>query len=191
VQLRVEKSCPLPKTHSRLRQTHDLWHEMQRAYADADEFVTKLNACRPAARSVSFVLQKELSDQPWFEEWYAGWRERMREDPRMRWLVQARNTVEKEGDLATASVALVSVLLTDGDHLVSRTEVPPLAGPAQVAEAVKLADMPEPVRQQAVLTVERRWRCPSSPTTNFSTLWRTATACPLRWSAKRMSVAGW
>src|SRR3954454_22332559 len=42
--LRVEKSCPIPKTHTRLRQTHDLWHEMQLAYPDADLFVTKLNA---------------------------------------------------------------------------------------------------------------------------------------------------
>jgi hypothetical protein len=44
----------------------------------------------------------------------------------MRWLVQARNTVEKQGDLDTASVALVSVLLTDGERLVHRMEVPPL-----------------------------------------------------------------
>jgi hypothetical protein len=160
VQLRVEKSCPLPKTHNRLRQTHDLWHEMEHAYTDADEFVLKLNACLTAARSVTFVLKKELSKRPWFEDWYAGWENRMREDARMRWLVQARNTVEKQGDLDTASVALVSVLLTDGEHPVSRTEVPPLAGPAQIAEAVKLASLPERLREQAVLCVERRWTVP-------------------------------
>jgi hypothetical protein len=61
MELRVERSFPLPKAHNRLRQTHDLWHEMQSADPDADEFVTKLNACLTAARSVTFVLQKELS----------------------------------------------------------------------------------------------------------------------------------
>jgi hypothetical protein len=71
--LRVEKSCPVPKTHNRLRQTHDLWHEMQVAYPDAQDFVTKLNACVQAARSVTFVMQKELSSQPWFGDWYAPW----------------------------------------------------------------------------------------------------------------------
>lgn len=160
VHLRVEKSCPLPKTHNRLRQTHDLWHEMQRGYADADEFVLKLNACLTAARSVTFVLRKELSKRPWFDEWYAGWEDRMREDARMRWLVQARNAVEKQGDLDTCSVALVSVLLTDDEHPVSRMEVPPLAGPAQIAEAVKLAGLPDRVREQSVLCVERRWTVP-------------------------------
>jgi hypothetical protein len=160
VPLRVERSCPLPKTHNRLRQTHDLWHEMQAAYPDADDFVTKLNACLTAARSVTFVLQKELSRQPWFDEWYGPWQDRMRADPLMRWLVEARNAVEKQGDLDTASVALVSLLLTDDEQLLDRVEVPPLASPDEVAEAVKLAELPDRIRDQAVLVVERRWTVP-------------------------------
>jgi len=160
VQLRVERSCPLPKTHNRLRQTHDLWHEMQTAYPDADEFLTKLNACLTAARSVTFVLQKELSHQPWFEDWYGPWQERMRADPLMRWLVEARNVVEKQGDLDAASVAVVSLLLTDDEQQLARLEVPPLATPAEVAQAVKLAKLPDRIRDQAVLAVERRWTVP-------------------------------
>ncbi|HEV3035991.1 MAG TPA: hypothetical protein VGX72_14525 [Solirubrobacteraceae bacterium] len=158
--IRVEKSCPIPNSHNRLRQTHDLWHEMQIAYPDADAFVTKLNACVQAARSVTFVLQKELSKQPWFAEWYEPRRTRMRDDTRMRWLVDARNRIEKEGDLDTASIALVSVLLTDEERLVSRMEVPPLAGPAEIAETVRIAELPERIRNQAVMAVERRWTVP-------------------------------
>lgn len=157
MQLRVERSCPLPKTHNRLRQTHDLWHEIEAAYRDADEFLTKLNACLTAARSVTFVLQKELSQQPWFDAWYGPWQERMRADPLMRWLVEARNAVEKQGDLDTESVALVSLLLTDDEQLLERLEVPPLASPAEVARAVKLEALPDRIRNQAVLAVERRW----------------------------------
>ena len=160
VHLRVERSCPLPKTHNRLRQTHDLWHELQAAYPDADEFVTKLNASLTAARSVTFVLQKELSHQPWFDDWYGPWQERMRADPLMRWLVEARNAVEKQGDLDTASVALVSLLLTDDERLLDRLEVPPLASPAEVAQVVKLTELPGRIRDQAVLAVERRWTVP-------------------------------
>jgi len=163
VQLRVERSCPLPKTHNRLRQTHDLWHEMQAAYRDADEFLTKLNACLTAARSVTFVLQKELARHPWFDEWYAPWQERMRADRLMRWLVEARNAVEKQGDLDTASVALVSILLTDEEQLLKSLGVPPLASPAEVAEAVNLEDLPDRIRDQAVLAVERRWTVPELP----------------------------
>jgi hypothetical protein len=40
-----------------------------------------------------------------FEEWYGAWQEKMRADERMRWLVEARNTVEKQGDLDLHSIA--------------------------------------------------------------------------------------
>jgi len=169
VQLRVERSCPLPKTHTRLRQTHDLWHEMQAAYSDADEFLTKLNACLTAARSVTFVLQKELSHQAWFDDWYGPWQERMRADPRMRWLVDARNVVEKQGDLDAASVAFVSLLLTDDEQLLDRFEVPPLASPAEVAQVIKLTELPARIRDQAVVTVSGVGRCPSWLTASCST----------------------
>ena len=169
MQLRVERSCPLPKTHTRLRQTHDLWHEMQAAYSDADEFLTKLNACLTAARSVTFVLQKELSHQAWFDDWYGPWQERMRADPRMRWLVDARNVVEKQGDLDAASVAFVSLLLTDDEQLLDRFEVPPLASPAEVAQVIKLTELPARIRDQAVVTVSGVGRCPSWLTASCST----------------------
>lgn len=161
--LRVETSCPLPKTHNRLRQTHDLWHEMQAAYPDANEFVTKLNACLTAARSVTFVLQKELSRQAWFDAWYGSWQGRMRADQHMRWLVEARNAVEKQGDLDTASVAVVSLLLTDDEQVLARLDVPPLASPAEVAQSMKVSELPDRVRAQAVLAVERRWTVPELP----------------------------
>jgi hypothetical protein len=160
MRIRVEKSCPVPQTHNRLRQMHDLWHEMQSAYPFADEFATKLNACIQAGRSVTFVLQKELSKEAWFDEWYALWRERMKTDNRMRWLVEARNQIEKQGDLTTASIAIVSLLATDHDEALERIEVPPLASPADVATAVRLSELPARLRSQTVLAVERRWTVP-------------------------------
>lgn len=163
MQLRVEKSCPIPNAHNRLRQVHDLWHEMQVAYPDSDAFVTKLNACVQAARSVTWVLKKEVKHQTWFADWYAQWEVRMKADARMRWLVQARNTIEKQGDLDTASVALVSIALTDEESTVSRVEVPPLLSPDLVAEAVQFEGLPERIREQAVLVVERRWAVPELP----------------------------
>jgi hypothetical protein len=139
---------------------HDLWHETLGAYPDADEFVLKLNACIQAGRTVTFVLQKELKRTEWFADWYEPWRDRMRADERMSWLVKARNRIEKEGDLETASIALVSLLVTDGEHAVSRLEVPPLAGPADIAARLSVPELPERVRRQAVLAVERRWTVP-------------------------------
>jgi len=41
---KLEKRCPLPTTHTRLHQVHDLWHRVAADYADPDEFVVSLNA---------------------------------------------------------------------------------------------------------------------------------------------------
>jgi hypothetical protein len=51
------------------------------------------------------VLQKEHVAVPDFEPCYAGWQERMKADPVMRWLVDARNQIVKRGDLETRSTA--------------------------------------------------------------------------------------
>jgi hypothetical protein len=161
--LRAEKSCPLPKTHNRLRQAHDLWHEIGGVYPDVDEFVIKLNACVQAVRSVTWVLQKELSRQEWFKDWYASWQATMRADVRMKWLVNARNAIEKEGDLDTRSIARVSIAATDGEQVLANMEVPPLLGPAEVAEIVKLPELPDALRKHAVMVVERRWTVTEFP----------------------------
>jgi hypothetical protein len=160
---RIETDCPIPKAHSRLRQTHDLWHAALDAYADVDEFVLQLNSCIQAARSVTFVLQKELKRREWFGEWYAGWQERMKADPRMRWLVRARNAIEKEGDLDTASVALVSVAATDDETHREPLRFDPKRGLEEIAEIISLRGIPARIRAQAVMIVERRWTVAELP----------------------------
>ncbi len=125
--MRPEKTCPLPNTHNRLRQTHDLWHDVLAGYPDPDEFTTKLNACVQAARSVTFVLQKEHSKSDGFAEWYEPWRARLRADPLMRWLVDARNAIEKEGDLETASEAVVTLAMGAAEQKLRTLDVPPAA----------------------------------------------------------------
>lgn len=154
----LEKDCPIPATHKRLQQAHQLWHQTQEKYADPDGFCVNLNAAIQALRSVTFVLQKEKERVPNFEPWYEEWRERMKQDPAMRWLVEARNQVEKEGDLRTHSIALVSVLAGwDGPVVLAAKEVDPLMPvPALLAHTAEL-ELPPEVRKDGVLIVERMW----------------------------------
>jgi len=107
---RLEKRCPLPKTHTRFHQVHEHWHRVAADYADPDHFTTSFNAALVALRSVSFMLNKEKSLVPGFERWYAPHVERYQHDPLMRWLKDARNFVEKEGDLDLHSQARVTLL---------------------------------------------------------------------------------
>lgn len=108
--VKPEEQCPIGGTHTRLQQAHRLWHQTQAEYTNPDAFCTNLNATIQALRSVTFILQKENDAIPDFKPWYETWRERLKEDPLMRWLVEARNRIEKEGDLKTYSSASISVL---------------------------------------------------------------------------------
>lgn len=108
--VKPEERCPIGGTHTRLQQGHRLWHQMQAEYTNPDAFCANLNATIQALRSVTFIIQKEHDAIPDFEQWYEGWRERMKRDPLMKWLVEARNRIEKEGDPKTYSSARVGVL---------------------------------------------------------------------------------
>src|SRR5437660_1246 len=107
---KLEKSCPLPKTHTRLHHVHELWHRVAADYGDPDAFVVSINAALVALRSVSFMLKKERACIPDFDAWYAPHEAGYRADPLMSWLKDARNYVEKEGDLDLHSRARVNLL---------------------------------------------------------------------------------
>lgn len=69
------------------------------AHASADRipFLANIEAAVIYGRSVTFHLQKEFSNQSEFAGWYAEVRERLRANPRFRFLVETRNLILKEG----------------------------------------------------------------------------------------------
>jgi hypothetical protein len=160
---KLEKRCPLEKSHTRLRQVHTLWHEALDAYPVPELFIARLNALLQAARSVTWVLQQEMRHDEGFEEWYGAWQEKMRADERMRWLVEARNTVEKQGDLDLHSIATVRVLAGAYTGPDVEYEVPAQLGPAEIAAAVEVRELPTEIRESGLLEVERRWTVPERP----------------------------
>lgn len=56
-----------------------------------------LNAFLSAARSVTFLIQKEMSKVPGFTAWWTERREEMRRDDAMRFFLDLRNYSQKEG----------------------------------------------------------------------------------------------
>lgn len=155
------EACVLPETHARLEQAHALWHETLAAYGEPDEFVIRLNALVQALRSVTFVLQKEADAEAWFEDWYAARQTEMRADHRMRWLVDARNTIVHRGDLDTNSVAHIRVVGSWFKGAVAERRVDPTADAGEIARRVMVAGLPERARREGTLEVERRWTVPT------------------------------
>jgi hypothetical protein len=159
ISLSREKSCPIPNTHRRLEEVHQLWHQTAAAYHDPVRFRINLNAAIQALRNVTFVLQKEKHLIPNFDKWYEGWRQRLRNDRALNWLHQARNVIVKEGDLETDSIAIVT-LINWLDFPVAKLKVPPFASAVQIAKIIErknILKLPEKIREEAVLVVERKW----------------------------------
>ena len=109
--LSTESGCPLPEPHQRLLDAHRLWHQCESNYTSPDGFRVNLNATIEALRNTTFVLQKNKAKIPNFDAWYIKWQDHLRKDQVMRWLVNARNRVVKQGDLDTLSTARVKLLI--------------------------------------------------------------------------------
>lgn len=69
-------------------------------------------------RSVTLVLQNLRSTEPAFDDWYAPHQEVMRNDPLMRYLVELRNEILKEGSMPTRVGVYIGQL--DGSNLFNR-----------------------------------------------------------------------
>jgi tetratricopeptide (TPR) repeat protein len=76
----------------------------------------------------------------------------------MRWLVGARNYIEKAGDLKTLSVADATVTVDWGMRIYQRFPVDPFLSTSQIAERVREAvPVAKEEADSALLAVERRW----------------------------------
>jgi hypothetical protein len=147
----------------RLRDAEVLWHRCLEAYPDVDAFCREINGLLTTLRTVTWVLQKDCAGRKGFAEWYAKRQDAMRADPVMRWAVDARNQIEKQGDLEMRSKAKVSVLASWREPPVVEFEEDPLVPPAAIAAAVPGLKLPEIVREQGIVIVERRWVTISLP----------------------------
>lgn len=154
--------CPIPAAHRRLAEAHLMWHQALSNYQEPDAFRANLNATIQALRNITFTLQSEKHSIADFDSWYGGWRARLAADPDARWLIDARNTVVKQGDLEVTSTALVRVL-TWKDNVLIESEIPPGAPTSLILANLPVLDLLEgsqiPISdlRDAALEIERRW----------------------------------
>jgi hypothetical protein len=95
-----------------------------------------------------------------FKSWYQPWVDVMRADRRVTWARDVRNRVEKQGDLETSSVAHVRVVVGGWSAPVTEFEVEPTADAGEILRGLQLGALPEQVRKDGLVEVERRWTLP-------------------------------
>ena len=154
--------CPIPRTHRRLRHTHELWHQALQSYHTREKFDANLNATIQALRSVTLMLQNEKAVFPNFDEWYGPWQQKLKDDTLSKWLNDARVTVFHVGDLDSYSSAEVK-LITWRQEVLSTVSIP-IQTPAQlILENPALLNLLDTSKSNSAdledgfLTIERRW----------------------------------
>ena len=94
----------------RLEDVHQHWHQAEQAYFHPERFRVAVQTAIQTLRTVTFILQGQKQAIPDFEAWYGVWQEKLRADPLMRWMVDARNKIEKQGDLEVHSFLRAEII---------------------------------------------------------------------------------
>ena len=149
--------CSLVQVERRLDDAAKLWGKASDSYFDPDEFRVHLQACIQAFRSVTWILQSHKAAIANFDVWYAGWQDIMRADPILRWLVEARNKIEKQGDLEAKSILRVTGSGSWFDGKEIEKELPPKTRPGEISLILKRFSRNQTVDDEAILKVERCW----------------------------------
>jgi hypothetical protein len=152
-----QEMCLLVAPERRLFDSLNLWIETKKSYFQPDQFRLDLNNTIQALRNVTFLLQKIKPHFPIFEEWYSTWQNIMRADHLMRWLVEARNVIVKEGDLETYSIARVSVVDSWFEPPKFEMLVPPFTKTEDFALILQKTAPQGILWDVGLLRVERRW----------------------------------
>lgn len=150
---------------SRLRQMRQLREDAADTYFLPDRFQIALQNCITTSRTVTFILQSNKRAFSEFDEWYLAYQSKWRNDPIMRWAVEARNTIEKKGDLKTFSQIKCNIICSyiGCPH----TKWMPQAlfdSPRQLLFSIpdKFLAIPHIV-ENGTLVIERRWIDSSLP----------------------------
>ncbi|MFZ1321418.1 MAG: hypothetical protein WAT71_07665 [Ignavibacteria bacterium] len=75
----------------------------------------------------------------------------------MRWCIESRNHIEKEGDLETYSCVKVCILSNWEEPPVVEFKVSPFLTTEEIASNINLQNIPNQVIETGILSIERRW----------------------------------
>lgn len=95
-----------------MEKTISIFDGMISEYHNPTRFIASADSLIQALRNFTFYLQSKKNDIDNFEAWYTPWQELMKTNPYMRFIVDMRNSIVKQGINTAKSHALV-VLYTD------------------------------------------------------------------------------
>lgn len=153
-----ENRCPLSAVDRRLEDVHRYWHEAERGYFDPESFRVAIQTAIQTLRTVTFIVQSNKRLFSKFDPWYESWQDKLRADPLMRWMVDARNKIEKQGDLEAHSFVRAEIVASYYEEG-PRMEVPAelFQSPAELISGIPTEALKNHVFKNGILRIQRRW----------------------------------
>lgn len=153
-----ENRCPLSAVDRRLGDLHRYWHEAERGYFDPESFRVSIQTAIQTLRTVTFIVQSNKRLFSNFDPWYESWQNKLRADPLMRWMVDARNKIEKQGDLEAHSFVRAEIIASYYEEG-PRMEVPAelFQSPAELISSIPTEALRKHVFKDGILRIQRRW----------------------------------
>ncbi|MCG8509746.1 MAG: hypothetical protein MI741_11015 [Rhodospirillales bacterium] len=107
---------------------------------------------------MTFVAQAQKREIPGFEDWYSPFQSSWQNDPIMVWAKNARNTIEKRGDLKTHSQVRASIIAgyMEGPETLWLPQAL-FSTPQAIFNSVPKKFLIPHVRENGTLLIERRW----------------------------------
>ena len=170
--------CPLAETDDRFSEAHYFIERMMVEYHNPMVFRYNLNAFLQALRSVTFVLQKDLSHREEFQNWYPARQESMREDPLLSRFKDGRNIVVKQRSLEINSKAVFGLFRARTLKIGFHMDVPAHISSKHIVEhraSISGLMDPEHFEIDEQYGVRREWYVPELGEGNVITL------CDLAW----------
>lgn len=151
----------------RLRDLSKSLQNCGETYFSPDLFRQNVNHFLQTSRTVTFIIQKNKSAIPNYDDWYskqvlAPWKN----DAVMTWAKDARNFIEKEGDLEMYSridAAIIFSYLRSQDIPVELTRETLLSADLKRVEKLVRENIYPGAADAAALQIERRWVANSLP----------------------------
>jgi hypothetical protein len=151
----------------RLRDLAQLLRNCGEAYFSPDLFRLNTNQFLQTSRTVTFIIQKNKATIPDFDTWYkANVLQSWADDRVMCWAKDARNVIEKEGDLEMQSTLRATVLfsyVSDEDMLLETGRKDLLKADIEQLLQAALRKLPPGIADAAVLKIQRLWVANSLP----------------------------
>jgi len=153
----VKMDCPISNVEKRLQDAGSFWQSAHDSYFDPDVFRRNVQSSIQTFRTVTWVLQNAKASIPKFDVWYKEKQDKMREDMRLKWLVDARNHIEKQGDLDTHSKFIIE--RTDSWLPGEKRTImlPPSIRPEDIIKTIAAKYPESKCREGSILKVSREW----------------------------------